>query len=117
MSISNVEVYDTDVRKLTNTLICVFGAHLTWPIFTIRHRCAMFEVSRWDRRPKTGRYKIQLICIIIDSLEDLERTISSGSKLRLPLTRESIFSKVQPNPIFSYCYILCISEFVSTFDF
>ena len=43
--------------------------------------------------------QVYLICIIIYSSEDLERTIFSGTKFRFPLSKESILPKVKPNPI------------------
>jgi len=41
--------------------------------------------------------QVNLICIIIDFFENLEGTVTPGTKFRLPLIRESIFSKVKPN--------------------
>jgi len=55
MSISNIGVYCTNVRRLTITLIGVPGTHLTWPTVTIRHRCAMSEVSHWSQCLNTDR--------------------------------------------------------------
>jgi len=43
--------------------------------------------------------QVYLICIIIDSFEDMERTIFSGTKFGFTLSRESILSKLKPNPI------------------
>jgi len=45
MSISNIGVYDTNVRRLTNPLVSASGAHLTWPPSITKHRYAMSEVS------------------------------------------------------------------------
>jgi len=43
--------------------------------------------------------QVYLICVIIDFFEDMERTISLGTKFEFPLSRESILPKVKPNPI------------------
>ena len=47
MSISNIGVYDINVRRLTDPLVGVSRAQLTWSPSITKHRCAMSEVSPW----------------------------------------------------------------------
>ena len=57
MSISNVGVYDINIRRLTNSLVSVFGpAHLMWPLplSDTSVRC-LRSVTRIDDRGLVGK--------------------------------------------------------------